>query len=317
MSDPTALADVVRRGLLATPKSLPPYLFYDAEGSRLFEQITTLAEYYPTRTERAIFERYRAAIVSAAQTGPTRAPTVFELGAGTSTKTQILLEELARGGAPVVYVPCDLSPTALAEGQARLRVELPGVDVRPLVAPHGVALASARRVEGPLVVLFVGSSLGNYEDTDAVALLAEVAASLGDRGALVLGVDAPKPLEVLVPAYDDAAGVTAAFNLNLLVRLNRELGAHFDVARFRHFARWNEAASAIEMHLVSLVPQRVAIDALDLVIDFTAGETIHTESSHKYDDARVDALFRAAGLARVETFRDERRWFSVHVARRR
>jgi L-histidine N-alpha-methyltransferase len=196
-----------------------------------------------------------------------------------------------------------------------LRQRLPEVHVEPLACTHGDALARAAALGGSLVVLFIGSSIGNYEDRDAALLLRAVRDALGTRGALVLGTDLRKPAEVLLPAYDDPQGVTAAFNKNALAHINRAYQADFDLARFRHVALWNDAASRMEMYLQSVGAQRVRIRALDLDLRFADGERIHTESSHKYDDARVDGILGAAGLARTHTFTDERRWFGVHVAR--
>jgi dimethylhistidine N-methyltransferase len=324
------IGGIVRKGLSAAKKSLPPHLFYDEAGSALFEQITDLPEYYPTRTERSIFARHGDAIMAEAARLAGDHAAVLELGAGSASKTQLLLRALARRQGRTSFLPADVSASALDAAAERLRREEPELSLHPLVATHGEALARARSWDGALIVLFIGSSIGNYDDVEAQALLRDVRETLGareardargpggghaGRGALVLGTDLRKPLDVLLPAYDDARGVTAAFNLNVLGRINRELGGRFDLARFRHVALWNDEASAIEMHLESVCDQRVAIDALDLEVTFRAGERIHTESSHKYDEARVDALLHAAGLARTRSFVDERRWFGVHVAR--
>ncbi len=311
----SGIAEIVRAGLTAPVKRLPPYLFYDAPGSALFEEITELAEYYPTRTERAIFEREGDAIVAEAMRLAGAKLDVLELGAGSATKSQLLLRALARRQQQTHFLPADVSRAALDDAVARLRREEPALSVLPLVGTHDAALARARRWEGNLLVLFIGSSIGNWDDGDAVPLLADIRLTLGARGVLLLGTDLRKPLEVLLPAYDDARGVTAAFNRNVLARINRELGGHFVLGRFRHVALWNEAASSVEMHLESTVEQRVRIDALELEIPFRAGERIHTESSHKYDEPRIDRLLGAAGLVRERSFFDERRWFGVHLAR--
>ncbi len=320
MHDPTTLAYAVRRGLTATPKRLPPFLFYDERGSRLFDRITELPEYYLTRAERSIFEGAGEAIVAAASRHAGAPLTVLELGAGNASKTQVLLRALVGLQGRTRFVPADVSPAALEDARARLGREEPDLDVRPLLATHAEALAAARAWdarEGTPFVLFIGSSIGNYEDADAVALLSQIRGGLGAKGALLLGTDLRKSLDVLLPAYDDAAGVTAEFNKNVLARVNRELGGRFDLESFRHVALWNDASCCIEMHLESTRAQRVRIDALDLEVAFGAGERIHTESSHKYDDARVERLLAAAGLGRFAVFCDEQRRFAVHLARSR
>jgi dimethylhistidine N-methyltransferase len=197
----------------------------------------------------------------------------------------------------------------------RLRQQEPALEVVPIVGTHAEALARVRSWETPVWVLFIGSSIGNYEDSDAVNLLSSVAKVLRPGDALLLGTDSVKSTELLLPAYDDAQGVTAAFNLNLLTRINRELGGHFDTATFRHAVRWNPDASAVELFLESRRLQHVAIDALERVVTFEAGERIHTESSHKYTTARIDRLLERAGFEREQTFTDRQNWFGVHLAR--
>jgi dimethylhistidine N-methyltransferase len=304
----------VRRGLTRDKKMLPPWLFYDDEGSRLYEEITKLAEYYPTRTERAILEANAEAIVERVAAG---ASTVhaLELGAGTGEKSQIVARAIARRQSRATFVPCDVSAAPLAILRARFAREAPEVRVRTVVGHHDAACAALRALPNAQLAMFLGSSIGNYEGDDAIDLLARIRRSVRAGAALLLGTDVRKSADVLVPAYDDADGVTAAFNKNVLVRINRELGGTFVLDRFRHVAVWNDAASRIEMHLQSTIDQLVAIDALDLEVRFRRGERIHTESSVKYDDASVDAMLGAAGFVREQTFRDERALFAVHVAR--
>ena len=306
------IAQVVADGLRATPKKLPPWLFYDAAGSALFEQITDLPEYYPTRAEREIFARDGAAIVGAALRR--RDATFVELGAGTATKTQLLMRAAAALRGRARFVPVDVSPTPLEAARARITAEDPAVSVEPWVATHEEAMPRLASLPGGKVVLFVGSSIGNYEGEEAIALLAGIRGALVPGDALILGTDLRKDPAVLVPAYDDAAGVTAAFNLNVLARINRELGGRFDLERFRHVALWNDTASRIEMHLESVGDQVVAIDRLGLRVRFRDGERIHTESSVKYDDAMVDAMLGAARFRRAQTWCDAAKRFAVHVA---
>jgi L-histidine N-alpha-methyltransferase len=306
-----AVARAVAAGLAVMPRSLPPWLFYDEAGSALFERITELPEYYPTRAEREIFERDGDALVAAAL-GAGDA-TFVELGAGSAQKTQVLLEAAVRQRGAASYVPVDVSATALDGARARLAREVPAAHVDPWVMTHDDALPEVRALPGRKVVLFIGSSIGNYEGDEAIELLSGVRRALGRRDVLVLGTDLRKDASILVPAYDDAAGVTAAFNKNVLARINRELGGHFELDRFRHVALWNDLASRVEMHLESRADQVIAIDALDVVIRVRKGERIHTESSVKYDEAMVDALLRASGFRRSRTFQDAGARFAVHL----
>jgi len=309
-----AMKDAVRHGLMRAEKSLPPFLFYDERGSDLFERITVLPEYYLTRTERGIMEKDARRIASTILSPLSGPVAVLELGAGTATKTEVLLHAFAKERADLTYFPADVSDTPVLAAQARLKRNLPQLRVSPILGTHAVALERIARWNGSVVVLFIGSSIGNYDDADAADLLNGVRAALGDRGVLLLGVDRKKSKDVLVPAYDDAAGVTAAFNRNVLVRINRELGADFDVSSFRHVAVWNDAAGAMEMHLESTVAQTAHIAALGMNVSFERGERIHTESSHKYDHERAHRLLSASGMHDVAVFSDAKEWFSLYVA---
>ncbi len=311
---PTTLLADVRAGLSAEQKSLPPYLFYDQAGSALYEEITRLPEYYLWRIERDILEEHAAEIVAEASRGQ-RGLSVVELGAGSATNTELLLRAVLARHGRCAYVPIDVSKSATDEARARLARDVPRVEVTPLVMSHAEGLSSLVPDGGaPSLVLFIGSSVGNFEDGEAAAMLGRIRPALGDGFMLLLGTDLRKAKDVMLRAYDDAAGVTAAFNKNMLVRLNREAGADFDVARFRHAARWNEKESRIEMHLVSAGRQTVTVDALGTKFAFAAGETIHTESSIKYDLPRVERLLGAAGLALKKTYFDREKLFAVHLA---
>jgi L-histidine Nalpha-methyltransferase len=311
----TVAADV-RAGLASMPKTLPPYLLYDDAGSALYERITELPEYYLTRAEREIFERHAGEIVTLAAKQPEPPLRVIELGAGSASKTEVLLRAVIERQGRCSYVPIDVSAAAVRDAQRRLQAVLPEVRIAPLIMKHEEALRALRDSHATSgLVLFIGSSVGNFEDDEAGTLLRGLRDALGQGTSLLLGTDLRKDPSVLLRAYDGAAGVTAAFNKNLLGRIDRELRGRFDLDRFRHVARWNDVASRIEMHLESTVLQEVAIDDLGLCVRFEAGETIHTESSIKYDLPRVERLLAAGGFARVKTFHDAERRFAVHLAR--
>jgi dimethylhistidine N-methyltransferase len=305
-----SVAADVRAGLLGRPKRLPPWLFYDAAGSALFEEITRLPEYYPTRTERAILTAHAAEMVDAA--GPPAS--LVELGAGSATKTRVIISALLERRPDALYMPVDVSPTALVGAARHLRTRFPTLEVRPVVAKYPDELGFLRGAPSPRLVLFLGSNIGNYEPEEGCELLRAIARRLRPTDTFLLATDLRKDPGLLVPAYDDAAGVTARFNKNVLVRLNRQLGATFEVDSFRHLARWNARASRVEMHLESLVPQIVRIPALDLTVRLRAGERIHTESSYKYTPRMVKRMLSAAGFTFRRTWTDPRGWFALHLA---
>jgi len=308
------LADDVAGGLRAKPKRLPPYLFYDDEGSRLFEQITELPEYYLTRAERSIFVDHGRDIVRLASDGGGHPLSVVELGAGTATKSEILLGRIVELQGNCRYWPVDVSQAPLEAAQSRIATMQPDVSVVPLVMHHEQAFEEIRQLEPRQLVLFIGSSIGNYEPADAVRLLRGIRGAVHSDGLLLLGTDMCKSPETLLAAYDDLAGVTAQFNLNVLARINRELGGHFVLDRFRHVALFRESRSRIEMHLESTTDQLVRIDALDLEIPFRKTERIHTESSHKYDMPSVANLLACSGFELRHTFWDKHKRFAVHLA---
>ena len=307
------IANDVRRGLSSRPKTLPPYLFYDETGSQLYERITELPEYYLTRAERRILSSHAHDIVDLVGAGREHL-TVIELGAGSATKTETLLRAIVERRYRCTYVPIDVSPTVLTSGQGRLAVSLPDVDVCPLATTYERALCTLTATPPPRLVLFLGSSVGNMKDDEASALLRHVRGSFDGDTWLLLGADLRKSPDVLRAAYDDAAGVTAAFNRNVLARINRELGGHFGLDRFRHVARWNDVGSRIEMHLESTVAQTVAVDALDAQFRFDVRETIHTESSTKYSLSRVERILAEGGFEREATYQDREFAFAVSIA---
>ena len=311
----TPVGAEVFAGLTARPKTLSPWLFYDEEGSRLFEAITELPEYYLTRTERAIFAKYADEILGAAAGGSSgRALTMIELGAGTATKTGLLLEAAVRRQGNVDYLAIDVSESALAEAKQRIEAQIPGVNVSSRVADYTGGMEEIPADGKRRMVLYIGSSIGNFEPADAVHVLREVRRQLSQGDRLLLGADRVKERSVLVRAYDDEAGVTAAFNKNVLVRINRELGGNFNPRLFRHRARWNHEHSRIEMHLESLIAQHVSIGALEMEVKFARGETIHTENSYKFTGQGVLSMLERTGFAITQCWTDEREWFGVYLA---
>lgn len=290
------LAADVRRGLTAVPKRLPPKYFYDDRGSRLFDAICELPEYYLTRAEDALLASVAGEVIARV-----RPRHLVELGSGASRKTRRLLDALLAAVDAPTYVPIDVSAGMLEASAARLRTAYPTLRVHGIVADFEQALP-ALPAGGTRLVAFLGSSIGNYEPPADHALLAAVAARLEPGDALLLGVDLVKPVAQLLAAYDDAAGLTAEFNRNVLRVINRTLDANFDPARFEHVAEFNPAAMQIEMRLRAREAHRVRIAALDLEIAFAAGETIHTESCRKFTRPVAEALLRDAGFARVDWF---------------
>ena len=284
------LAADVRAGLTAEPKTLPPKYFYDARGSELFDEITRLPEYYPTRTERAILEEVAPAIAAT-----TRAETLIELGSGTSEKTRLLLRALRTEGTLRRFVPFDVDPAVLKDATAAITGEFPGLEVAPIVGDFEQHLD--RLPGGPHRLLaFLGSTIGNLEPPARARFLRAVRSTLRPGDAFLLGTDLVKSPERLVAAYDDAAGVTAAFNRNVLAVVNRDLGAEFDPEAFDHVAAWDAEREWIEMRLRSREEQLVRIPPLDLVVRFGRGEEMRTEVSAKFRREGVQDELAAAGL---------------------
>lgn len=307
----TPLGAEVYSGLTAFPKRLSPWLFYDRRGSELFEAITELPEYYLTRTERAIFADHADAIVEAAGA---KKLAILELGAGTAAKTGLLLAAAVRRQGRVAYFPIDISASALASAQERMGAELPMVSVQPILGEYTREIAELPMPAGRRLVLYIGSSIGNFQPSQAAALLRSLRRRLSSGDLLLLGVDHVKDRTTLLRAYNDNAGVTAEFNRNLLVRIRRELGGDLRPGLFRHRAWWNDAASRIEMHLESLITQEIAIQALDLRVSFRRGETIHTENSYKFTPPTAEALLERGGFAPKQSWTDAKRWFGVYLA---
>ena len=293
-------------GLSARPKWLWAKYFYDDRGSELFEQITALPEYYPTRTELGILEERAPEIARFIPTGAA----LIEFGSGSTVKARIVL----RASAVAAYVPVDISAGFLSSEAARLKRDLPHLRILPVAAdftkPFELPAAIRSRAR---VGFFPGSTIGNFEPSQAAEFLRHAARLLGTGAHLIVGVDLVKDEAVLEAAYNDAAGVTAAFNLNLLRRINRELGADFDLDHFHHKALYNRAQHRIEMHLESRAAQNVAV--CDRMIAFAAGETIHTESSYKYTVESFQALAAQAGWSPAAVWTDPKGYFSLHALR--
>ena len=308
----TLLADFARdvsAGLLGSPKSLPCRYFYDAEGSRLFEAICELPEYYLTRGEREILVE-RAAELSARFATDV---TLVELGSGSAAKTQILIEALLRRDGMLRYVPVDISREMLEESARALLARYLDLQIVAVAGEYRDGLPHLGLPAGPRLILWLGSSIGNLERREAAAFLHQVRDAMRSEDRLLVGIDLRKDRDILVPAYDDAAGVTARFNLNLLARINRELGGRFDLTRFRHRAVYDEVDGRIEMYLVSTTAQRVTIEGLDLEVAFTGGEAIHTENSYKYSPGEIESLAEQSSLRTEAQWFDAGRRFSLNL----
>jgi L-histidine Nalpha-methyltransferase len=298
----------VRAGLTATPKTLPPKYFYDERGSELFDEITRLPEYYPTRTERAILVANAAQIAAASS-----ASCLVELGSGTSEKTRILLDALRDAGTLEEFVPFDVDPAVLESASTAISLDYPKIDVNAVVGDFerhlGVLPANGTRL-----VAFLGSTIGNFAPQPRAAFLAALRATLNEGDAFLLGTDLVKDRDRLVAAYDDGAGVTAEFNRNVLAVINRELDADFDVPAFAHVARWDAEQEWIEMHLRAEQAQTVEVGALDLVVEFAAGEMIRTEISAKFRRERVATELAAAGLELTHWWTDPAGDFALSLS---
>jgi len=305
---PADFAAEVLAGLRRRPRFIPPKFFYDARGSQLFDQITALPEYYLTRAEVEVLAANAQEIAQRVGTGSL----LVEPGGGSCAKVRILLEGLR----PCAYVPMDISREHLRAAAEQVAAEFPWLEVHASCADFTRAMTlpeTAPEPGGPRVAFFPGSSIGNFDPEGAVGFLAAVAELVGKGGFLLIGVDCKKDKAVLDAAYDDAAGVTAAFNLNLLVRMNRELGADFDLAAWQHRAFYDEAKGRIEMHLVSIPAQTVHVAGETFA--FAAGESIHTENSYKYGIEEFQGLAARAGFRSDAVWTDARGLFAVHLLR--
>lgn len=305
-----SFAKDVLAGLSAHPKTLLPMYFYDTAGSKLFEKICKLPEYYLTRTEHALLKSFAPQIAARANGNMA----LIELGSGSSFKTRRLIEALLAQQCGLHYFPIDISPTMLTRSAKKLLRDYTELLVTAHAADYDAGLCRiAQEHFTQKLVIFLGSSLGNFEPLQALALMRKVREHLNDDDYFLLGVDMQKDATILRAAYDDAQGITAAFNLNMLHRINRELGGEFDPALFKHEAYYNAAQSRVEMHLRSEKAQEVFVERLDRSFQFAAAETIHTENSHKYSVAQIMQMCRRTGFRLVQRWQDDKKYFSLNL----
>lgn len=306
----TGLAEDVRRGLTTQPKRFLPKYFYDELGSQLFEAICLLPEYYLTRAENEILQRYADEIV-ASVAGPTR---LIEMGSGSASKTRLLIEALLRKQTQLLFMPVDISATALENSSRILLQSYPRLNIEAYASDYFAALAELAKEQGThTLALFLGSNISNFDPEEALKFLRALRQVLRAGDALLLGADLKKEKSVLEAAYNDALGVTAAFNLNVLARINRELGGNFDLRAFAHRAVYNEEAGRVEIYIESCCEQTVRISTLDLEVQFAAGEQIHTENSYKYNLENIDKLAAQTGFTRAQTWQDQKQQFSSNL----
>jgi len=306
----TGLAEDVRTGLTAQRKRFLPKYFYDQLGSQLFEAICLLPEYYPTRAENEILERYADQIVATVD----GQITLVEMGSGSASKTRLLIEALLRRQQSLLYMPVDISATALESSSRILLQSYPRLKIEAYAADYFAGLTElGKRPRARTLALFLGSNISNFDEDDALHFLRALRSVLHKGDALLLGADLKKDPAMLEAAYNDALGVTAAFNLNVLARINRELGGNFDLRAFKHHAFYNEARGRVEIYIKSLCSQKVKIKKLDLEVEFGAGELIHTENSYKYDLSDISQLAAMTGFACTRSWLDSEERFSSNL----
>jgi dimethylhistidine N-methyltransferase len=306
----TGLAEDVRKGLSAQPKRFLPKYFYDELGSQLFEAICLLPEYYLTRAENEILQRYSDEIAASVE----GQKTLVEMGSGSASKTRLIIEALLRSQPELMFMPVDISATALESSSRILLQSYPRLKIEAFAADYFAGLAELRnKPRQRTLALFLGSNISNFDAEEAHRFLRAMRTVLNEGDALLLGADLKKDPAILEAAYNDALGVTSAFNLNVLARINRELGGSFDLHAFRHRAFYNEGVGRIEIYIESLVQQIVRIEKLDLEVKFEAGELIHTENSYKYDMASIARLAEDTGFTRSRSWFDSRERFSSNL----
>lgn len=306
----TGFAEDVRKGLSAPQKRFLPKYFYDELGSQLFEAICLLPEYYLTRAENEIIERYSDQIVASVQGNKT----LLEMGSGSASKTRLIIEALLRRQQELLFIPVDISASALESSSRILLQSYPRLKIEAYAADYFAGLAElGKKPRARTLALFLGSNISNFDIEEAHRFLRALRNVLQQGDALLLGADLKKDPAILEAAYNDALGVTSAFNLNVLTRINRELGGTFDLRSFQHKAFYNEEMGRIEIYIESLVDQRVRIEKLDLEVEFAAGELIHTENSYKYDIAGIERLAAETGFELSHTWLDSQERFSSNL----
>lgn len=309
--DPSAgFAEDVRRGLSSQPKRLSPKYFYDEIGSLLFDAICLLPEYYLTRAENEIIERYAKEIVNSVEGHVT----LLEMGSGSASKTKLIVEALLENQERLLFIPVDISASALESSSRILLQSFPRLRIEAYAAEYFDALSAlTRNPRERTLALFLGSNISNFGREEAPKFLRALRGVLQPGDALLLGADLKKDARILEPAYDDALGLTAAFNLNLLARVNRELDGNFDLRTFKHHAFYNEEIGRVEIHIESTHSQTITIGVLDMTVPFAAGERIHTENSYKYDLEGIAQLAADTGFARTHTWLDSQKRFSSNL----
>ena len=305
-------AEDVRYGLTSPPKGLHPKYFYDAKGSELFERICKTPEYYVTRTESAILKESAAEI--AAMNSDKKV--IVELGSGSSLKTRYIISSFINNSGSITYIPIDVSDI-LIESAKNLLNDFEGLNIKGIISEYEEGLEVVNEVvTEPKIIVFLGSSIGNFTQFEARELISAISSVMNENDAFLIGFDLVKDINVLNAAYDDSEGITAKFNLNLLERINNELGGNFDLNKFEHKAFFNETQSRVEMHLVSSEEQDISIKGIEENVHFDSGETIHTENSYKFTDEIIDEFASSAGLTVNKRWKDGNNWFELCLMRK-
>jgi len=311
-----SVADAVKEGLSKKEKSLPSWLFYDAEGDRLFQEIMKMPEYYLTNCEFDIFQKYKSEILEIIS-GDAEGFNLIEFGAGDGLKTEILLKHFVEQSANFNYKPVDISENVLNLLQARMKESIPDLDIKPINKEYFSALDSlnAER-ENPMAVLFMGGNIGNFELTDGQSFVNQIAAKLRTGDQIIMGFDMKKDPEMIRSAYNDQQGITRQFNMNLLNRLNKELDANFDLEEFKHYPSYDPQTGTTKSFLISQKDQTVELKAIDTTIHFKTWEHIHVEISQKFDEDMIESMATKAGLKVEKYFYDDKKYFADVVMRK-
>lgn len=304
-----SFAEAVQKGLSSKPKRIPSTYFYDDRGSKIFQQIMELPEYYLTRSETDIFKNYASEIIDLFRQHFKEPFDIVELGAGDATKTQLLLTQLLEEELQCTYRPTDIDGHILRELQKRLKEKLPTLNVHPVIGLHEASLEEVSASKRPKVIVFLGSNIGNYTQADSLAFIRQIGAAMNSGDLLLLGCDRKKDPKIILPAYNDAQGVTERFNKNLLVRINRELGGNFDPDLFQFYPQYSPETGELRSYLMAKEVLTVSIDALQQEFTFKAWEYIHTEISRKHDEQDLSAFAEAGNLKKSALWTDKNRYF--------